>query len=40
MIKYGTDKKRFLGLTEADLEFAKGALDSELMKLFQYEMPP
>lgn len=40
MIKYGTDKKRFLSLTKADLEFAKEAVDSELMQLLQYEMPP
>jgi hypothetical protein len=40
LFSFLADKKRFLGLTKEDLEFAKGALDSELMQLFQYEMPP
>lgn len=39
MIKYGTDVKRFSGMTREDLEFASTALDPELMQLFQYEMP-
>lgn len=39
MIKYGTDAKRFSNMTKEDLEFAAGALDPELMQLFQYEMP-
>jgi hypothetical protein len=39
MIKYGTDKKRFVGMTKEDLEFANDELDLELMQLFQYEMP-
>jgi hypothetical protein len=39
MIKYGTDKKRFVGMTKEDLEFANNGLDLELMQLFQYEMP-
>ena len=39
MIKYGSDKKRFDGMTKEDLELASGALDPELMQVFQYEMP-
>ena len=39
MIKYGTDKHRFNGMTSEDLEFAATALDPELMQLFHYEMP-
>lgn len=39
MIKYGTDKNRFDGMTKEDIEFASHALDPELMELFQYEMP-
>jgi hypothetical protein len=39
IIKYGTDKKRFVGMTKEDLEYANDGLDSELMQLFQYEMP-
>jgi hypothetical protein len=39
MIKYGTDKKRFVGMTKEDLEYANSELDLELMQLFQYEIP-
>jgi len=39
MIKYGTDKNRFSGMTKEDLELAATVLDPELMKLFQYEIP-
>ena len=39
MIKYGSDKKRFVGMTKEDLELASEALDPELMQIFQYEMP-
>lgn len=39
MIKYGTDKKRFDGLTKDDLQLAAEALDPELMQLFNYEIP-
>lgn len=39
MIKYGTDAKRFSGMTKEDLEYAASALDPELMELFKYEMP-
>jgi hypothetical protein len=39
MIKYGTDKNRFSGMTKEDLELASKVLDPELMQLFKYEMP-
>jgi hypothetical protein len=39
IIKYGTDKNRFTGMTKEDLVYASEALDPELMQLFQYEMP-
>jgi hypothetical protein len=39
MIKYGTDARRFSGMTREDMEYAATALDPELMQLFQYEMP-
>lgn len=40
MIKYGTDAKRFSGMTREDMEFVANNLDPELMELFKYEMPP
>ena len=40
MVKYGTDKKRFTGMTDEDLTFAYETLDAELMAAFQYEVPP
>ena len=39
IIKYGTDKKRFSGMTREDMELASEALDARLMQLFQYEIP-
>jgi hypothetical protein len=39
MVKYGTDKKRFSGMTKEDLIYASEHLDPELMQIFQYEMP-
>jgi hypothetical protein len=39
MIKYGTDKNRFSGMTKEDLEVASQALDPALMQLFHYEIP-
>lgn len=40
MAKYGTDKKRFTGMTDDDLTLASEALDLEMMMTFQYEIPP
>ncbi|CAB9523102.1 expressed unknown protein [Seminavis robusta] len=40
MVKYGTDKLRFKGMTDEDLLFAHENLDPELMAAFQYEVPP
>jgi hypothetical protein len=41
MIKYGTDKNRFRGMTAADMKVAKNVLgDGSLLNLFQYEIPP
>ena len=40
MIKYGTDEKRFLGMTTDDLIYANEHLDANLMSIFQYEIPP
>jgi hypothetical protein len=39
MIKYGTDKNRFQGMTEADKKVASSVLTPELMELFGYEIP-
>jgi hypothetical protein len=39
MVKYGTDKNRFDGMTEADWTIAKEVFTPELMELFGYEMP-
>jgi len=39
MVKYGTDKNRFNGMTEADWVVAKEVFTPELMELFGYEMP-
>lgn len=40
MIKYGSEKKRYDGMTKEDLRFAYDTLDSEMMMAFQYSMPP
>jgi hypothetical protein len=40
MVKYGTDKLRFAGMTEDDLRYAYENLDLEMMMTFQYEIPP
>jgi len=39
MIKYGSDKKRLVGMTSDDLAYAAQFLDPNLMRLFQYSMP-
>jgi hypothetical protein len=39
MVKYGTDKNRFDGMTEADWTIAKEVFTPELMELFGYELP-
>lgn len=39
MIKYGSDAKRFAGMTKEDLEYAATAVDPEMMQLFKYEIP-
>jgi hypothetical protein len=40
MIKYGTDKNRFKGMSEDDMKVAKSVLTPDLMNLFGYELPP
>ena len=40
MVKYGSDKKRFTGMTEADFLVANEVFTPEIMELFGYEMPP
>jgi hypothetical protein len=39
MIKYGTDKKRFAGLTDDDLRYAAQHVDPDLLRRFRYEVP-
>jgi hypothetical protein len=39
MIKYGSDKNRLRSLTAKDQQFAAQHLDSNLMRLFQYQIP-
>lgn len=39
MIKYGSDKNRLRSLTDGDLQFAAENLDSDLLRLFQYQIP-
>jgi hypothetical protein len=40
MVKYGTGKNRFKSMTDSDRKYASQYLDGELMRLFQYEIPP
>ena len=40
IIKYGTSDGRTDGYESRDLNYAKKALDSELMNLFHYNHPP
>jgi len=39
MVKYGSDRNRFKGMTESDWLVAKEVYSPELMKLYGYEMP-
>ena len=39
MIKYGSDKNRFNGLSQAEMDFAASVLTPEWMNLFQYKVP-
>eukprot|EP00529_Nitzschia_sp_RCC80_P020478 CAMPEP_0113467018 /NCGR_PEP_ID=MMETSP0014_2-20120614/14589_1 /TAXON_ID=2857 /ORGANISM="Nitzschia sp." /LENGTH=382 /DNA_ID=CAMNT_0000359295 /DNA_START=427 /DNA_END=1575 /DNA_ORIENTATION=+ /assembly_acc=CAM_ASM_000159 len=39
MIKYGSNKNRFKGMSGEDMEFAATVFNARLMNLFQYEMP-
>lgn len=39
MIKYGSEARRMQGFTREDLELAHEALDPELMKIFNYQVP-
>jgi len=39
LVKYGTEKGRYNGYDEADLEYAKQHLSPELLELFQYKLP-
>lgn len=39
LVKYGTEKGRYKGMTGEDLQFAKTNLDPALMKMFGYPYP-
>jgi hypothetical protein len=39
LVKYGTEKGRYKGMTEEDLRFAKTHLDPALMAMFGYPYP-
>ena len=39
LIKYGSGRGRLSNMTSADLQFARQTLDTELMRLFQYQLP-
>lgn len=40
MAKYGTDKYRYVGMTDEDLTRAYESLDAEMMMTFKYAIPP
>ena len=39
MIKYGTDKNRFAGMTKEDIKLASETIGPDLMNMFGYELP-
>jgi hypothetical protein len=40
LIKYGTEKGRYLGYNQKDLDYIRKYMDPELLRLFRYKPPP